>query len=226
MNNMNDEQLSDLVKTHASRHQASDHVRASIRTHIALQDAAREQPKLSEAKAPSRPVWWRSLWPGASVGFAFGVAMTLLLSWWVPKLLVEQSLPSELVAGYVRALRVGPLIEVASSDRHTVKPWFLGKLDFAPPVLDLAQQGFPLLGGRVEQIHGGTVAVLSYTKGKHVISVFIWPSSGVVSNQAMRRNGFNIRQWNEADMQLWAVSDMDAAEMEKFADFWRGNKDS
>jgi anti-sigma factor RsiW len=163
---------------------------------------------------------WTDFWPKATFGFAFGVVLTLFASWLVPRMLIEHSIPKDLVAGYVRSLSVGPLIEVASTDRHTVKPWFLGKLEFAPPVHDLTTLGFPLLGARVEQVQGLKTAVLSYSKDKHVISVFIWPSAGVEISQAMRRNGFNIRQWTQADMQLWAVSDVETGELERFVSAW------
>jgi anti-sigma factor RsiW len=230
---MNDEKLSELVKKHATRHQVSDSVRASIRTHVALQEAARSQSNVAQnvgpVVAPTATTiggisWWKNLWPKASLGFAFGVALTLLMSWWIPRLLIEHSIPSELVAGYVKALRVGPLIEVASSDKHTVKPWFLGKLDFAPPVHDLVAQGFALLGARVEKVRGVQTAVLSYAKDKHIISVYIWPSSDVEISQAMRRNGFNVRQWNQTDMQLWAVSDVDANELARFVEVWQSTE--
>jgi anti-sigma factor RsiW len=215
---MNDEQLSDLVKKHATRHQLSDSVRASIRTQIALQQAATPTAKPAKTKPVSI---WTNFWPKASVGFAFGVCLTLFASWLAPRMLIEHSIPKDLVAGYVRSLSVGPLIEIASTDRHNVKPWFLGKLEFAPPVYDLDSQGFPLLGARVEQLQGSKTAVLSYSKDKHVISVFIWPSAGVEISQAMRRNGFQIRQWTQSDMQLWAVSDVEAVELERFVSAWQ-----
>jgi anti-sigma factor RsiW len=218
---MNDEQLSHLVKKHATRHKVSDNVRASIRTQVALQQAATQTVRPANSPVTS---WWAYLWPKASLGFAFGVALTLFASWLVPKMLIEHSIPKDLVAGYVRSLSVGPLVEVASSDKHTVKPWFLGKLEFAPPVHDLATHGFPLLGARIEQVQGLKTAVLSYSKEKHIISVFIWPSAGVDISQAMRRNGFNVRQWTQADMQLWAISDIEVAQLERFVSLWMGNK--
>ena len=134
---------------------------------------------------------------------------------------IGSSLPDELVADHVRALQVGPLTEVVSSDRHTVKPWFQGRLDYAPPVFDLADDGFPLVGGRIEHLRGQAVAVLAYSHRLHVIDVFVWPADAVVAPTREQRKGFNVVRWSDGAMQVWVVSDADRAEIERFAQAWQ-----
>jgi anti-sigma factor RsiW len=121
------------------------------------------------------------------------------------------------VRAHVRALAAQRLVEVESSDRHTVKPWFQGKLDFSPPVRDLSAPGFPLAGGRVEILDGRRVAALVYRRRLHVIQVFVWPSEdGDAPPGARRIRGFNVRNWTRDDMTFWAVSDLADDELAGF----------
>ena len=128
---------------------------------------------------------------------------------------------AELVADHLRALRVGPVAEVASTDRHAVKPWFQGRLDYAPPVLDLGDDGFPLVGGRIEHLRGQAVAVLAYSHHRHVIDVFVWPADGASAPAHEQHKGFNVVHWSDGAMQVWVVSDLERTEMERFAQLWR-----
>ena len=219
---MNDEELSKLTQQHASRHVASDRLRSAVRTQIALQSAARVQdPAARKSSLMAR--WLNHSWRSAGSGFALGIAMTLALTWFIPRLMVQDTVPAALVAEHVRALKVGPLFEVASSDRHTVKPWFQGKLDYAPQVIDLQAQGFPLLGGRVDQIKGKGTAALAYSQGRHIINVFVWPAEHPSSLEHSQHSGFNVLHWSDAGMQVWAVSDMEAKELERFGQAWRAS---
>jgi anti-sigma factor RsiW len=130
----------------------------------------------------------------------------------------DDALSQEVVSSHVRSLMENHLMDVASSDRHTVKPWFNGKLDFAPPVEDLADQGYPLIGGRLDAIGGRPVAALIYRHRKHIINVFIWPSSaGPGSAQEATRHGFHTTTWTQSDMTYWAISDLNAPELREFA---------
>ena len=218
---MEDDDLSRLLQQHASRHPAGDGLRAKIRTQITLQAAARP--------ARMRPAWRERLaglarihpaWASAG-GLALGVALTLLVMLAVPQR--DGPLPDELVAAHVRALQVGPLYEVASSDRHTVKPWFQGRLDYAPTVLDapLRAQGFALLGGRVQAVQGRPTAVLAYQLRLHKIDLYQWPAAQGTGDEVLQRRGFHLARWHDGVMQYWAVSDVDSAELERFAAAWR-----
>ena len=128
------------------------------------------------------------------------------------------ALADEVVDSHVRSLMASHLFDVESTDRHTVKPWFLGKLDFAPPVADLASIGFPLVGGRLDIIGGRPAAALVYQRQKHTINVFISPQRDDTIARTYRRSvrGFNIHHWIHGDMSFWAVSDLNDAELTEF----------
>jgi anti-sigma factor RsiW len=119
--------------------------------------------------------------------------------------------------GHLRSLAPGHLADVASTDQHTVKPWFAGRLDFSPPVVDAAADGFPLVGGRVDVLAGRNVAALVYSRRNHLINVFIRPlaagEAGVAASREIR--GYHILSWPSGGMQLWAVSDLNARELEQ-----------
>jgi anti-sigma factor RsiW len=136
----------------------------------------------------------------------------------LPQHHASDELVQEVVSSHVRSLIGDHLMDVASTDRHTVKPWFNGKLDFAPPVEDLTDRGFPLIGGRLDAIGGRPVAALVYRHRKHVINLLIWPSpTGTTSLQEGTKRGFHTTTWSQADMTYWAISDMGAAELHEFA---------
>jgi len=221
---MEDDDLTRLLQQHATRHPADERLRAAVRTQITLQAAAQEAP-------PARPTWRERLagllrvhpvFAGAG-GLAVGIALTLAAMLIVPRLGTDGVLPDELVAAHVRALQVGPLYEVASSDRHTVKPWFQGRLDYAPTVLDapLREQGFALLGGRVQALQGRPTAVMAYQVRLHKIDLYVWPTDRGSAPERLQRRGFNLVRWSDGAMQYWAVSDVDGAELERFAAAWR-----
>jgi anti-sigma factor RsiW len=127
------------------------------------------------------------------------------------------SVADEVVGDHIRALRDGRLFDVQSSDRHTVKPWFLGKLDFSPPVEDLASIGFPLVGGRVDHVAGQPVAALVYQRRLHPIHVFIWSATdGTAASDTRSIRGFQVRHWIRNGMSFWAVSDLNDTELDEF----------
>ncbi|EJM55296.1 putative transmembrane transcriptional regulator (anti-sigma factor) [Pseudomonas sp. GM49] len=130
----------------------------------------------------------------------------------------EQPLMDEAVSSHVRSLMGEHLNDVVSSDRHTVKPWFTGKLDFSPPVFDYSAQGFPLLGGRLDYLQHQTTAALSYGRAMHIINVFILPTPETDKpRQSLTIRGFNVVSWQENHMRFVLVSDLEKSELEAFS---------
>jgi anti-sigma factor RsiW len=131
----------------------------------------------------------------------------------------HSSLEQDLVDAHVRSLQANHLLDVVSTDQHTVKPWFDGKLDFAPPVRDLAADGFPLIGGRLDYLRNHPVAAMIYQRGKHPINLFAWPESGAdKSIKTSTINGYQVVEWRRAGMRQVAVSDLNAQELREFAE--------
>jgi anti-sigma factor RsiW len=147
-------------------------------------------------------------------------ALSALLTWWMLAAGGRsERLQQELLAAHVRSLLQDSPIQIASSDQHTVKPWFAGRVDFAPEVKDLTGEGFPLLGGRLDYVRDRRVGVLVYRRRAHVINVFMWPSG---SNEAtapslVTRNGYNLLAFDKGGISYWAVSDLEAGELRRLA---------
>lgn len=153
----------------------------------------------------------------------FGTAFAALAVWASLLMLkgpgAEELLEQELVSGHARSLMANHLTDVLSTDQHTVKPWFAGRLDFSPQVRDLAQQGFTLVGGRLDYVGGRPVAALIYQHRKHIINVFVWPSTPGqdAGSVTATRQGYNLVRWTSPGMSNWAVSDAAAADLQEFA---------
>lgn len=189
---------------------------------------ARVMARLRHAEptpAVARRGKWRWSWAwlrGPGLGFGLGAACAAALALLVvlPRGI---DLTDAVVASHIRALQPGHLEDVASTDQHTVKPWFDGRLDFAPPVRDFAAQGFPLRGGRLDYLGGRPVAALVYQRDKHVINLFVWPASGAGPHLADDRTaqGYNIAHWTAGGMDFWAVSDVERSQLDDFAALWK-----
>jgi anti-sigma factor RsiW len=187
-----------------------DNVRARVMARLL-------QAEPRPAAAPRR----RWVFPSLG-GFGLGVACAAALSFLIlaPQ---RNDLADQIVAGHIRALQPGHLEDVVSTDQHTVKPWFDGRLDFAPPVRDFAADGFPLKGGRLDYLDGRPVAALVYQRDKHVIDVFVWPEGGVLPHLAGNTaiQGYNVAHWTMDGMNFWAVSDLERGQLDDLAALWR-----
>jgi anti-sigma factor RsiW len=129
-----------------------------------------------------------------------------------------EALADDVLASHVRSLMPGHLTDVPSSDQHTVKPWFNGRLDYSPPVYDFTGQGYPLLGGRLDYVDGRTVAVLAYGRRQHLINVFLWPAARSLGDgDGMRdRQGYHLLHWTAAGYAYWVASDLGPGELHGF----------
>ena len=157
----------------------------------------------------------RALWGFGGAGLAVAACAALALA--IGPSLQAGQLEQELVASHVRSQLAGHLIDVVTSDQHVVKPWFGGKLDFSPPVIDLADQGFPIAGGRLDYIGKRTVAAIVYRRGRHVINLFVWPGRPDMGPPAARPgNGYALLHWSRGGMTFWAVSDVNEADLQAF----------
>jgi anti-sigma factor RsiW len=191
---------------------------ADLRRRVAAQLTAARSERGPDSTNPLQRMrdWWR-----AGAGFAIGAACAAALTLFVvaPR---ETSLTDQIVYGHIRALQPGHLEDVVSTDRHTVKPWFDGRIDFAPPVKDLAAERFPLIGGRLDYIAGRPAAALVYQRDKHIIDLFTWPSEAAPRPpETAQQQGYNVVHWAEGGMAFWAVSDLEADQLRAFAEEWR-----
>jgi len=163
---------------------------------------------------PGRP-WPRALWLAP---VAAGLVLVAML---IPRLGTPGT-EAAVISAHVRSLMPEHLLDVPSSDTHTVKPWFNGRLDFSPPVKDLRAAGFPLAGGRLDYLGERRVAALVYQRHRHVINVFVWPTSrgdGGVENATHR--GYNVLHWTQGGFEYWVVSDLNQGELGEFARLMR-----
>ncbi len=207
-----DSALSALLKTQVSRYDAPSELRDRIM--VALRPA---QPVTTRAEQASQWSAWRQ-WLSVGAAFACGVLASVVVS----QLQVNNEpdqVAQEVVSGHVRSLMAAHLADVTSSDQHTVKPWFTGKLDYSPPVNDFAREGFALVGGRLDYIEKRPVAALVYQHGLHTINVFVWPTDSMTApvKKLSTRQGFNLAVWKDSGMQFWVVSDASAGELQIFS---------
>ncbi len=201
-------QLSRRLRSEVPRFTAPASLRAAIATAVPQPAILPWHTRLFRAT--------RRAWPiAAAAVIAASVTFAIL-----PQ---GSDLADSVVASHVRALQPGHLMDVVSTDQHTVKPWFDGRLDFAPPVKDLAAKGFPLTGGRLDYLAGRPVAALTYGSAKHVIDLYVWPAARPGEAQSGTRNGYNFIGFTDGAMTLWAVSDLNPTELESFVRDWQAD---
>jgi anti-sigma factor RsiW len=190
-------------------------VRAPDRLAVRLDAAVRAAtaPASKPRAGPRRYDW--ALWGSSGGGLVLAACAVLAIV--VTPMLRTAELEQELVAGHVRSQLAGHLIDVVTSDQHVVKPWFGGKIDFSPPVVDLADQGFPIVGGRLDYIGKRTVAAIVYRRGRHVINLFVWPGRPDLGPaEAKPGDGYTLLHWTRGGMTFWAVSDVNDKDLHAF----------
>ena len=197
-----------------------ERIQASLRDEMAesaLKTVPEDQPERTRKRQP----WWALPFepPWNWLGLAAAALVAALVVWSLEtgsrRAGSEPLLATQLIASHVRSLMVDHLTDVASTDQHTVKPWFEGKLDFAPSVANPASDGFPLVGGRLDYLDNRPVAALVYQRRKHFINVFIWPLQTGESRttEATTRQGYQLLHWVDGDLNYWAVSDINDREL-------------
>jgi anti-sigma factor RsiW len=201
-----------------------ERIQSSLRDEIAQQptrNGGRDaQPQLPRRQPQPGAILWGTPWNllslAAAIIFAAIIAVTLVPRWQRPG--ADQFLATQLIASHVRSLMANHLTDVASSDQHTVKPWLDTKVDFAPPVVDLSSEGFPLLGGRLDYLDQRPVVALIYQRRKHFINLFVWPakSNAKRATEAISRQGYQLLHWADSDFNYWAVSDVNNNDLQTF----------
>jgi anti-sigma factor (TIGR02949 family) len=180
----------------------------------------RIEASLPQTRAPSRRALLR--------GFAMGSAVSAIAATGLVAIVLrgddEARIQSEVVSAHLRSLQAGHLTDVLSTDQHTVKPWFNGKLDVAPPVVDLTAQGFTLIGGRLDYVDTRPIGAIVYRRRSHVINLFVAQTASTERRAARIETlqGFNIRRWSERGLNYWAVSDIGADELAEFGEKFEG----
>jgi anti-sigma factor RsiW len=201
--------LRTLVKHGATYYRAPDRLSNLARKHVA--------PR--EDRASRAGDWWRWLRPVALVAATAAITWTAALYVHGPS--KNEALVSEIVASHARSALTEHITNVASSERHVVKPWLTSKLDFSPPVMDLTGEGFPLVGARLDYVDARSVSVLVYRRRQHVINLYIWPATAEEDTapfQTLTKRGYQIVSWAGGGMLFWAISDLNAKEMKVFAE--------
>jgi len=205
-------ELRGVLASEATAYRVPAHLRRNVRAAL-----RREAKSTRQALSP---------WIMFATGAAFVAVILGFVLFQTTRTAQSDAIVDQVVANHVRSLLAAQLVDVVSSNQHTVKPWFDGKIDFAPEVRDLSASGFPLVGGRLDYLDGKTVAALVYQRNKHPINVFITPAptSRTTSPTVTTRRGYNVLAWINNGLKYWAVSDLNQAELREFTDLVRAVK--
>ncbi len=193
-----------IIRTHARYYEAPPELEEKIRA------------TLRQETSPSSQWRWLAIAASVLLVVSAGWNIALFRSRVDPRQLVA----ADVLSAHVRSLAGNHLLDVPSSDQHTVKPWFNGKLDFAPPVKEVA--GFSLLGGRLEYFNGRPAAALIYGRRNHTINLFTWPSSADAESE-QTKNGYHLESWSSGGMTFWVVSDLNETELRQFVALYKQN---
>jgi anti-sigma factor RsiW len=218
-------QVKQAVRTAAPYHMPSESLMDRIRASV----EASGGPGIPESAADSaRPVRFRVSPAVRAWALAAAFVIVFVTAFGIgrytggrirPAVPAQAILAQEVVACHIRSLMAAHLTDVISTDKHTVKPWYAGRLSFSPPVEDFAARGYPLIGGRLDYVDGHQAAALVYRFRKHTINAFVWPASGAPpsAETVTRLQGYNIVQWSDSEMAWAVVSDLNGEDLERFA---------
>lgn len=208
------------------------HAYTRLRGDLRQADLYRPAPEALRARIASRlphpttaPRARRRAWGMAVAALAALCVIAALFAGWQTLQLRQRgsdALVAEAVSDHVRSLLPGHLIDVHSTNEHTVKPWFDGRVDFSPQVKDLSAQGFELIGGRLDVLEGRQVAALVYKRHLHTINLFQWPDGATAPAAPRTRDGYHVLEWNDAGLRFVAVSSVAESDLQAFARAFRG----
>ena len=198
------------IRRSAPDYRAPEQLRSQIRFALRREAAA-------AAPAGSRTPGWLAYAASLLLAVAVGSGGTF----WMIGDRQEDRIAAEVIDSHLRSLLGTHLTDVASSDQHTVKPWFAGRSDLSPPAVDLANEGFPLVGGRLDLVAGKPVPALVYRRRDHVINLFVLPAGRSELGESLTRHGYNLRHWDEGDLGFWAVTDAAPSDLGEFEHVFR-----
>ena len=199
--------LASAIENGSLRFKAPDHLKRKVQGAIRAANPA----------ARSSFFYWR--WASVLASLVLVAAVTWTVTTYWTRSAGETLLVNDIVSSHVRSMMANHVTDVASSNSHTVKPWFSGKLDYSPPTKDFTEQGYRLIGGRLDYLDNRPVAALVYQRSQHFINLFVWPSSDTATTkeELMARQGYNLIHWNQSGMTYWLVSELNVPELEDCA---------
>ncbi len=199
--------LASAIERGALRFKAPPHLKRNVQAAIRAANPGARRPFFG----------WR--WAGALASMVFIVALTWAVTSQRIRSSEEAQLVSDVLSSHVRSMMANHITDVSSSDSHTVKPWFAGRLDYSPPARDLTEQGFRLIGGRLDYIDNRPVSALVYQRSQHFINLFVWPmkDNAISQEGQLSRQGYNIIHWNQSGMTYWLVSELNVPELSECA---------
>jgi len=203
------------IRAHATRHAAPDDLRAALMQSLGAPGTLNVVPINK----------FRRWLPPATTGFAVGAVLAASLAIMIDTRNSDDQVADSITAAHIRALQPGHLTDVQISDQHQVKPWFNGRIDFAPPVKEMRDQGFELVGGRLDYLQGHEAAVVVYKRKLHLIDLFVTratPGARPGSASGGASSGYNVERWTDGGLDYAAVSDLNRDELMEFAKAWRG----
>jgi anti-sigma factor RsiW len=211
---MDDNEIAALVREKLPRFEPSPYLATRIRALV------REEAKKTTADGQPARIY---RWPGWSLAGALAACVVCVFAGfnWGERRADMRQFGEELVSDHVRAQMSGHLIDVVSTDRHTVKPWLSQRLDFSPPVVDLSADGYPLIGGRMDRVEGKAAAVLVFQRRKHVVTVYVWPSDAAPPLAKTQLLGYTVETWRQSGLNFAAVSDIAPEDLANFISHFR-----